>query len=289
MMRSGTIFAILPLLPGLLRAQDAAEIMGKVATNVEKSADDRKQFVYHQFVRSSLNRGNGEVARREKREYAAIPTETRTEKKLDSFSGEYRKGKQMIPYSDPSFRAKGTDIDGDLIGDLSDGLVNDKKSRDGIPRGLFPLDPTTISRYHFSMAGETTYQGRGVWKIAFTPIEKENCLHIGSDEGDECENAPWKGEAWIDREELQPVRIETHLAFNIPWGVRVFLGTNLKQTGFSITYIRVAENVWFPATYGTEFWINVLWGYRRSIILSMESSGFRKTDVKSAIQFSDPK
>jgi hypothetical protein len=288
-MRAGPILAALPLLTGILQAQDAAGIMAQVAANVEKSADARKQYIYHQLVRSSLNRGNGEIARREKREYTAIPTETRTEKKLDSFSGEYRKGKQMIPYSDPSFRAKGTDIDGDLIGDLSDGLVNDKKSRDGIPRSLFPIDSTAISRYHFSMVGETTYQGRPAWKIAFTPIEKENCVHIGSDEGNECENAPWKGEAWIDREELQPVRVETHLAFNIPWGVRVFLGTNLKQTGFSIAYVRVAENVWFPATYGTEFWINVLWGYRRSITLSMESSRFQKTEVKSAIQFSEAK
>lgn len=288
-MRAGSILAALPILTGLLHAQDAAEIMAKVAANVEKSAEARKQYIYHQLVRSSLNRGNGEVARREKREYTAIPTETLTEKKLDSFSGEYRKGKQMIPYSDPQFRYKGTDIDGDLIGDLSDGLVNDKKSRDGIPRSLFPLDPASVSRYHFSLNGETTYQGRAIWKIGFTPIEKQNCVHIGNDDGNECENAPWKGEAWIDREELQPVRIETHLAFAIPWGVRVFLGTNLKQTGFSITYIRVAENVWFPATYGTEFWINVLWGYRRSIILSMESSGFKKTDVKSAIQFSESK
>jgi hypothetical protein len=288
-MRGSFVIFAVPLCAGILHAQDAAEIMAKVAANVEKAADARKQYVYRQLVRSSLNRGNGEVARREKREYTAIPNETRTEKKLESFHGEYRKGKQMIPYSDPSFRYKGTDIDGDLIGDLSDGLVNDKHSRDGIPRSLFPIDPSTVSHYHFSIAGETEHQGRGVWRIAFDPVQKENCVHVGSDENDECGNAAWKGEAWIDREELQPVRIETHLAFNIPWGVRVFLGTNLKQTGFSITYIRVAENVWFPATYGTEFWVNVLWGYRRTIILSMESSGFRKTDVSSAIQFSEPK
>ena len=67
--------------------------------------------------------------------------------------------------------------------------------------------------------------------------------------------------------------------------VRIFLGTNLSQTGFSVAYERVAENVWFPATYGTEFRFNVLWGYKRTVTLSLESSGFRKTDVNSAIHY----
>ena len=65
----------------------------------------------------------------------------------------------------------------------------------------------------------------------------------------------------------------------------MFLGTNLRQTGFSVTYVRVAENVWFPATYGTEFRFNVLWGYKRTVTLSMESSAFQKTNATSKINY----
>jgi hypothetical protein len=35
--------------------------------------------------------------------------------------------------------------------------------------------------------------------------------------------------------------------------------------GFAITYKRVADRVWFPATYGTEFQINALFFYKRTI------------------------
>jgi hypothetical protein len=85
--------------------------------------------------------------------------------------------------------------------------------------------------------------------------------------------------------ELQPVRIDTHLARKIPWAVRTLLGTNLKQTGFGITYQRVAEGVWFPATYGTEFQIDVLFFYKRTITMNLESSGFQRTDAASKIDY----
>jgi hypothetical protein len=63
---------------------------------------------------------------------------------------------------------------------------------------------------------------------------KEMCGHLGKDEDNDCVDSPWMGEAWIDAAELEPVRIDTHLAFKVPWAVRLFLGTNLKQTGFAI-------------------------------------------------------
>ena len=53
--------------------QDAASIMAKVAANVEQATDARKQYIYHQRVRSSLVRASGDVGRREKREYSAFP------------------------------------------------------------------------------------------------------------------------------------------------------------------------------------------------------------------------
>ena len=262
---------------------DAAQIMAKVAANVENATEARRQYVYHQRVRSSLVRASGQVSRKEKREYEVIPGEKNTEKKLVTFAGEYRKGKEMIPYSTPGYTYKDVDIDGELIDEITNDLVNEKGSRDGIPSSLFPLSKRDLYRYAFTLKGEGEYQGRRIYRIAFVPQKKEVCVQIGGDHEGNCDSA-WKGEAWIDAEELQPVRIQTDLAFAIPWGVRVFLGTNLRQTGFSVTYRRVAENVWFPETYGTEFRFDVLWAYKRTVTLSLESDGFRKTDAASTIK-----
>jgi hypothetical protein len=263
--------------------------MAKVAANVEKSADARKQYVYHQKIQSKLVRTNGQTARREMREYSVLPGEKGTEKKLDSFTGEYRKGKAMVAYSKPGFKYKDNDIDGDLISDLTEGLVDDKESRDGIPHSLFPLTTKDLPFYRFSMKKQGEQEGRRTYQIGFEPLVRDTCIHLGTDKDNDCSGRSWKGEAWIDAEEFQPVRIATELAFRIPWGVRVFFGTDIRQTGFSVTYRRVAENVWFPLTYGTEFRLNALWAYKRTITLSMESSDFRKTDASSTIQYELPK
>jgi len=257
--------------------------MAKVSDRMERAAEARKQYIYHQKIRSSLTRSNGQPARREAREYSVFPTEKGTEKKIVSFHGEYRKGKRMIVYPQPEPHHNDEGLDAELLSDLTEDLVNDKQSRDGIPHSLFPLASKDLAYYQFALKGETEYEGRRVYKIAFEPAKKEMCVNIGGQ--DDCLSRPWKGEAWIDAAELQPARIVTELTFQIPWGVRVFLGTNLRQTGFSITYRRVAEDVWFPSTYGTEFRLNILFGYRRTVALSMENSDFRKTDASSTISY----
>ncbi|HLJ45980.1 MAG TPA: hypothetical protein VKU01_08230 [Bryobacteraceae bacterium] len=267
--------------------EDVAAIMSKVAVNLDKAAGERRLYLYHQKIRSTLIRGNGVLSRKENREYLVFPTESATEKKLLSFSGEYRKGRKMLPYTEPGYHYKGLDVDGDLVKELTDGLVSDEKARDGIPPSLFPLTGRSQKLYRFSLKGEGDFQGRHYYRIAFEPLKRPGgCIDI--DEPDECEGE-WRGEAWIDAAEYQPIRIATDMAAPIPWGVRVFLGTNLRQTGFSVTYQRVAENVWFPATYGTEFYLNVFWGYKRTITLSMENNDFRKTDASSTVQFEVPK
>ena len=48
-----------------------------------------------------------------------------------------------------------------------------------------------------------------------------------------------------------------------PLLVRVVPGGNIRQTGFAVSYQRVAENVWFPVSYGSEFRLDVLFGYKR--------------------------
>jgi hypothetical protein len=266
------------------QGDDAAGIMAKAAANVERATDARRAYVYRQLVRSSLVRSGGQVARKEKREYQVFPGEKTTEKKLTSFAGQYRKGKEMIDYSEPGYKYKDLDVDGDLIRDLTNDLVDEKESRDGIPHDLFPLSTKKLDAYSFTMKGQTEYKGRKVYQIDFEPRHKVTCVEIGSDSEGDCDEV-WKGEAWIDVAELQPVRIDTHLAFKIPWGVRFFLGTNIQQMGFSILYDRVAESVWFPVSYGTEFRLNVLWGYKRTVTLSLESNGFQKADANSTIQY----
>jgi hypothetical protein len=271
------------LFASTLVAQSADEIMAKVADRMESATEARRQYVYRQKVRSSLTRSNGQPARREAREYSVFPTEKGTEKKIVFFHGEYRKGKQTIVYSHPEPHHTDEGLDAELLTELTDDLVNDKDSRDGIPHSLFPLASKDLAYYQFVMKGETAFEGRRVYRIAFEPVKKEMCVHIGQD--DPCDSRPWKGEAWIDAVEFQPARIVTELTFQIPWGVRVFLGTNIRQTGFSITYRRVAEDVWLPLTYGTEFKLNILWGYRRTIALAMDNSNFQKTDATSTISY----
>jgi len=88
----------------LAAAADADHIVARAAENMEKAAGARTQFVYQQAIRSSLVRSDGTVSRREKREYSVIPNEKSTGKKLVSFSGEYRDGKQMVAYTKPGHK-----------------------------------------------------------------------------------------------------------------------------------------------------------------------------------------
>lgn len=291
MFTEGRSFASLVLLTWpLLQAanpipdDEAAGIMAKVAANVEKATDLRRQYVYRQYVTSSLVRSSGQISRKEKREYQVFPTAKTTEKKLVLLNGQYRKGKEMVSYTEAGFKYKEMDVDGDLIRDLTKDLVDEKNSRDGIPHSLFPLRAKDLPGYRFTANGEFEHLGRRTYKILFEPAQKHNCINIG-DGDDECAGPVWKGEAWIDAAELEPARITTEQTFRMPWGVKVFLGTNLQQTGFSVTYKRLGDNVWFPVSYGTEFRFSVLWGYKRTVTLSLVSDGFQKTDAASKIEY----
>ncbi len=263
--------------------EDANEIMKRMASTIEASVDARRQYVYKQKVNARLIRTNGQVARAEKREYTATPGPERTEKTLVSLAGEYHKSKKnIIRYDKPGFEKGGMDIDGGLMEGLVDDMVNDKDSRDGIPHSFFPLSSKDLPAYRFTYKKATEVQGRKAHVIAFEPAGRTSgCLH----EGDGCSDRPWKGEVVVDAEEFQPIRIYSDLDFKMPWGVKVFLGTNLRQTGFSVRYTRIAPNVWFPITYGTEFRLDVLFAYKRVITLALDSSEFQRTEAKSEIQF----
>jgi hypothetical protein len=284
---------------------DAMAIMKKVAASTAAATEGRRQYVYHQRIRAGLLKSDGQVVCRESREYTVVPQPTNTEKKLVSFSGECRDGKQMVAYAEPSVARPGLKENAAIevndgrenIAGMIGALANDKHSRDGIPPQLFPLRAGDLEYYKFTLKGETTVKGRRAYDITFAPMEHKGfCVDIDGEKVDADSGngapeqicRPWKGEAWIDAEDYQPVRIDTQLAKGVPWGIRVFMGINVQQLGFSLNYQRVGDGVWFPATYGTEFRIKVFWGYKRTITLSMENTDFRKTDAQSTVQFDQP-
>ena len=249
----------------------AAEIMRRVAENQERSESARAQYVYRQNAMVRLLRTNGKLSREEKHEYVVTPTPKGIEKKMVKFEGQYEEKGKLHPYDQPGFEHKDTDLDAELATDLIEDLTNDDESKDGVDADLFPLTKKAQADKVFTLRGTSKHRGRQVYRIGFEPIDK-------SDFG-------WTGEALVDAEEFQPVFLQTKLSRGLPMAVKVLLGTNLKQLGFSLSYNRVAPGVWFPVSYGTEFRIDAFWFYKRNITFSMANSDFRKTDVSSTIDF----
>jgi hypothetical protein len=258
-----------------LHAETADGIVAKMAANLERAATERQQFVYEQTVRSRMLRTNGKVARQETRQYSALPAPGVTEKKLTALDGEIHKGNTVTKYTDPKTQSGGIDLDGALIDSLTEQLVNDKESRDGIPKALFPLGSDALHKYDFHFVDTTEQKGRSTHHLTFAPKKG-------------AEEAHWKGDLYVDAAEYQPVQIATDLTLKIPLFVRAVFGTNIRQTGFAVSYQRVAENVWFPVSYGSEFRLDVLFGYKRVITMALTSTGFRRAAVDSSITFSSP-
>lgn len=263
---------LLPLLACFLAQTDAAELMTRVAANLERGSELRRRYVYSQKLHTRLLRTNSKLAREEKREYVITPNEKNTDRKLVRFEGRYEKHGKVLGYDDPEFRHKDVDIDGELIEDFAEDMVEDKDSRDGIDMNLFPFQTKDLELYEFKFIGDEVFRGRPVRRVSFTGKTKEK---------------PWSGEALIDTEDLHPISIQTKLNFKMPLIVRTMFGTNLRQTGFSLTYVRLEPGVWFPASYGTEMRLDVLFGYKRVIAMSMETSDFRKLSAESTVKF-DP-
>jgi hypothetical protein len=135
---------------------------------------------------------------------------------------------------------------------------------------LFPLTSEEQKDYVFKLLGQETLQGRDVYHISFWPKDKDEIT--------------WAGEAYIDAEEFQPVRVFTKLARRIPLMVRTLLGTDLPGIGFNVVYHRQPDGVWFPATLGTEFRIRAVFFINRQVSVSLENSAFEHTHVVSKIK-----
>jgi hypothetical protein len=164
-------------------------------------------------------------------------------------------------------------LDSGLIHGFRDDLSSDK-TKDGLAKDLFPLTSEQQKDDNFTLLGQEQQEGRRVYHIGFGPKDKNDIT--------------WAGEAYIDAAEFQPVRVFTKLSRRIPFAVRTFLGTDLPGVGFNVVYKRQEDGVWFPATFGTEFRLHVLFFINREVSVSLENSGFQRTHVESKMKVIGP-
>jgi len=238
----------------------------------------RREFVYRQKVIIRFTRGDGRLAREELRELQVTPTPEQTEKIMLRFVGKYEKNGKLLEYGEPGFRHKELDLDGEIMSEFAEEFTNDKKSRDGIAKDLFPLTSQEQSKYRFKLSGEAGHQGKAVYRITFEPRGKG---------WEENEGAPWSGELLVDQVEYQPVLVTTRLAKDIPLAVKVLLGTDIHWLGFKIAYEKFGEGIWFPVSYGGEFKLKAVFLYKRNIAIALSNSDFQRTAVSTRLVFDD--
>ena len=259
---------------GIAAAQtpEIAEIMARVAANQAASLEQRQNWVFHQKQLFRLMRPGGKVECEERREYTVTPSANGIQKELTRFEGKYEENGKFVPYDKPDRARLMVDVNGARVGAVGSDLADDETSKDGIAKSLFPLTYKEQLKYQFHLVRTEQYRTRRVFRIAFEP-------RAGS------YDTPWKGEALIDAEEFQPVYFSTKLASKVPMAVRILLGTNVKDLGFSVSYQKFAEGLWFPVSYGGEFEVRALFFFRRNISISMANDDFRRTDVASSVTY----
>jgi hypothetical protein len=250
----------------------ASEIMAKVAVNQDKAVQMRQAFVYQQHVVVATRHFNGKLAREEMADYDVAPGASSEEKKLKSISGKCQKGNHVIIFSGEPLPEKDS-MDAGMVKSFRDDLLNDK-DRDGVGKDLFPLTSDEQKVYRFELLGHKDVQGRDTYLVGFAPADSKDI--------------DWAGEAWIDVEELQPVRVFTHLNRKLPFAVRTLLGTDVPGIGFNVQYKRVEKDVWFPVSFGSEFRLRAVFFIKRDITMSMEASGFKRAQVDSKVNYEGP-
>ncbi|MBZ5728923.1 MAG: hypothetical protein LAP87_28585 [Acidobacteriia bacterium] len=270
------ILALAALGCALAQPPDIGRIMYRVAANQAASQETRLLYVYNQKQLLRMIRSNGKLAREERREYVVAPGVHHVKKELATFTGKYEFKGALVPYDRPGYHYKGLDIDGDLIDDMSKDMTDDGNSRDGIARDMFPLTYHQQLRYYFRLVGVETYRGRAVYRVRFQPKPHLHC--------EDCDTI-WKGDALIDAAEYQPVLVTTSMALKIPLVVKTMLGTDIKGLGFSVSYQKFEDGVWFPVSYGGEFAVKGLFFYKRTISVSLVNGDFHRADVQSNVAY----
>ena len=253
--------------PAILTAD---EIMARVAMNQDRSEAERAHYVYVQHTRIASRKGKT-VQCEETTDTRVTPGADASSRDLLTLDGRCLVKKQYEHYTRPhdgKDKHQDADADRDLVENMRKNLTAEK-SKDGFHAGLFPLTAKAQPNYTFTLKGRERRNGRDTFHIAFTPKDKDD---FG-----------WRGDAWIDTDAFQPVVVQTAMAKNIPFAVRTLLGTSLPGLGFTITYAPQPDGVWFPATFGSEFKLNVIFFFHRTIMIAAENRNFEKTHVDAHI------
>ncbi len=247
----------------------ADQIMSRVAANQDRAVNQRRNYVYQQQIKVVTRRTSGKLMREETAISEVTPTPEGNKKQLKSLAGQYWKKGTYIHFHGPDVPDRDS-LDGELVGDFRNDLTDDK-SKDGLGKDLFPLTSEEQKNYRFRLDGEAEIKGRAAYLISFAPRDKEDFT--------------WAGEAWIDKQEFQPIHVATKLSRRIPFLVRTMLGTDLPGLGFNVEYQRFDNGVWFPVSFGTEFRLRAVFFVNRDISLALNNSQFARASVDSSIRF----
>lgn len=270
-------------------APTAEEIMAKVAANQDRTEAARTHYVYLQHIRITSRKPGGKVMCEEITDSRVSPQQKSSQQKFLSLDGRYWQKGRYVHYTtlqdhdaaasaqakdeapkdgapkDKEVKTEKEDLEGldiDLVENLRRNLADDT-SKDGLGKGLFPLTTEKQSQYLFTLEGQQKMNGRDVYRVSFRPKDKNDF--------------DWKGESFIDVHEFEPVVVYTEMSRKLPLAVRTLLGTNLPGLGFSVTYDREPDGVWFPVSFGTEFRIRVLFFIARDVSMSLANTNFEKT------------
>lgn len=279
--RSAAFCAFLFLFSGELPAQtpDVDAIMSQVAAHQDQAEELRAKYTYTQKVRIRAIHSNGKLSREEYSIYNVVPTDKGTKKDLVQCQGRYENKGRIFKYqkSGESIPDRKIDIDASLLPGLRDDLINDKESRDGLGKDQFPLTSTEAKKYQYELVGEESYRGEPIYRIKFRPKKGY--------EGFDDEQTVWAGEVLVDKADLQPLSVTTHMAKGLPLLVKTLLGTNLHQLGFAVSYLRFEGGVYFPVSYGGEFDVKAVFFYKRTFTISLENTDFRRGEAESIITY----
>ncbi len=271
--------------------------MARVAQNQDRTEAERSHFVYVQHAKVQSQRGHT-VLCMEETDTRITPAGRGQTQTLLHLLGHVREGNQVIRYTTSPEKIsqanhtpgekKGdenrllvrnaddggkpvavADTDLDLVASMRRNFTDDDGSKDGIDAGLFPLTSAEQKELHFELKGKELRNGRDTFHLVFRP--KDN-----TDFG-------WKGDAWIDSQQFEPVVIRTALSRSLPFGVRALLGTNVPGLGFTVVYAPQEGNIWFPASFGSEFKVKVFFFFHRQILVNVENRSFERTHVTSNI------
>jgi hypothetical protein len=249
----------------------APAIMARVPANQDRSQSERRRYVYLQHVRAVSRKPGGRLMCEEVTDARVSPEAAQSHQQLISLQGRYWHDHGYVAYTQLPKDDEDDGMDRDLVENLRKNLTDDNsaESRDGFATGLFPLTTKQQGNYRFTLLGRERLNGRDVYHLRFVPADKSD-YH-------------WEGDAFIDAREFQPVVVYTQLSRKLPIFVRTLLGTNVPGLGFTVTYARQPDGLWFPQSFGTEFRMRVLFFITRDLSISLDNSHFEKTHAEARI------